>query len=185
MSFSLNGTRSYHYVGNIKDRLSDSISANLSTVIVPDLTANFICQWNQSQNYIEDSDINTTGYTLDLMARLNARLNLSYYYNYYETGSHRISLTYHPSEQLSFIASTMQTEETQSYSSSVHWRITHKIQTDLRYSLSCGDQGDSHNSRFNLSWNVSSYLSVRQSIDWDKSDSDSSWSGLITVSYNF
>ena len=187
VNFSINGTRSDHFTGNTKDRSSDSISTNLATGIVPDLTANFTAMWNQSQNYVDDSSSNTTStsYTANLMARINERLNLSYYYSYSEIGTHRLSLAYRPSDLTSLTASAMQSEDTRSYSSSLHWRITHKIQTDLRYSLSSNDQGDAHNSRFNLSWNISTYLSVRQSIDWSKSDTDSSWSGLVSASYNF
>jgi hypothetical protein len=185
LNFSLNGTRSNHFDGNTKDRSSDSISSNISTVILPDLSANISYMWSKSQNFLDASTTNSSSYTFNLMARINERLNLSYYYSYNDVDSHRASLSYRPSDLLSLTASIMQTDATQSYSSSLHWRITPKIQTDLRYSLSCGDQGNSHNSRFNLSWDISSYLSVRQSIDWNKTDTDSGWSGLLSASYNF
>lgn len=185
MNFSLNGTRSSHYVDNKQQRLSDSVSTNLATVILPDLTANLSYTWNQNKNYVDDTTSSSDGCTFNLMARLNERLNLSYYYSYNETSSHRTSLAYRPSELLSFNASAMINDGTQSYSSSVHWRITRKIQTDLLYSFNTTDEGHTQNSRFNLSWNLSTYLSLRNSIDWHKSADDSGWSGMLSASYNF
>ena len=185
MNFSLNGTRSNHYVDNKQERLSDSISTNISTVILPDLTANLSYRWNKSKNYVDDTSSSSDGYTFNLMARLNERINLSYYFSYSETYSHRASLAYQPSEQLSLNTSVTMDEDTQSYSSSVHWRITQKIQTDLLYSFNCADDGNTQNSRFNISWNLSSFLSLRNSIDWHKSADDSGWSGLLSASYNF
>ncbi|MDY0190050.1 MAG: hypothetical protein RBR22_04875 [Desulfuromonas sp.] len=185
MNFSLNGTRSQYYVDNEQERLSDSISTNLSTVILPDLTANLSYTWNKSTSYVDDVTSSSDGYTFNLMARINERVNISYYYSYNETSTHRVALAYRPSEQLSFNTSAMLDDDTQNYSSSVHWRVTQKIQTDFLYSFNCADTGDTHNGRFNLSWNLSSYLSLRNSIDWTKSDDDSSWSGLLSASYNF
>jgi len=185
MNFSLNGTRSNHYVDNKQERLSDSISTNISTVILPDLTANLSYRWNKSKNYVDDTSSSSDGYTFNLMARLNERINLSYYFSYSETYSHRASLAYQPSEQLSLNTSVTMDEDTQSYSSSVHWRITQKIQTDLFYSFNCADDGNTQSSRFNISWNLSSFLSLRNSIDWHKSADDSGWSGLLSASYNF
>ncbi len=76
-------------------------------------------------------------------------------------------------------------KETQSYAPSLHWRMTDKIQTDLRYILSFNDQETTHNVRFHMNWDISSHLSVRNSMDWTKDDSDERWSGLIALSYNF
>lgn len=185
MNFSINGTRSNHYIDNDQDRLSDSISTNLSTVILPDLTANFSYTWNQSKNYVDDTTSSSDGYTCNLMARLNERINLSYYFSYNETYSHRASLAYRPSDQLSLNTSVMMNDDSHSYSSSLHWRMTQKIQTDLLYSFNSADEGDTHNSRFNISWNLSSFLSLRNSIDWHKSADNSGWSGLLSASYNF
>jgi len=184
-TFSLNGTRNDHYIGTRKDHSTDSISANLATVIVPDLTANLTYQWNLNRNFTDHSDARDNTCTANLMARISSRLNISYFYSYNEVSSHSASLLYHPSELLSLTASAMVEEETQSYSASLHWRMTNKIQTDLRYILSYIDQEVSHGSRFNLNWDVSSYLSIRQSLDWSKSDIEDRWSGLITISYNF
>ena len=184
-SFSLNVTRSEHYNGNEKDRSSDSISTNLATVIVPDLTANLSYQWSRGLNHIDDTETRSNSYTFNLMARLNTRLNLSYGYSHNETDTHNISLLYHPSELLSFTTSAMQADKQQSYSASMHLRVTRKIQTNLRYAMSRNDERDLYSSHFNLSWNISSHLSVRQSIEWSESDSDSQWSGLISASYNF
>ncbi len=94
MNFSLNGTRSNHYVDNNQERLSDSVSTNISTVILPDLTANLSYRWNKSKNYVDDTSSSSDGYTFNLMARLNERINLSYYFSYSETYSHRASLAY-------------------------------------------------------------------------------------------
>ncbi len=184
-TFSLNGTRNDHYIGDQKDHSTDSISANLATVIVPDLTANLTYQWNLNRDFEDNTTTRDNTCTANLMARVSSRLNISYFYSYNEVSSHSASLLYHPSELLSFTASAMVEEETQSYSTSLHWRLTNKIQTDLRYILSFIDQETSHGSRFNLNWDISSYLSIRQSLDWSKSETENRWSGLITVSYNF
>lgn len=185
MNFSLNGTRSNHYSGSTMDRTSDSISTSLSTVIVPDLTANLSYQWSKSINYIDASDDKSNSYSFNLMARVNPRLNLSYFYSYNQTATHNASMLYHPSEFLSFTASTTLTDTIQSYSTSLNWRVTRKIQADLHALMSISDDSPSYGSRLNLSWDISSYLSLRQNFAWSKSDSVNTWSGLLSVSYNF
>lgn len=185
MYFTLNGTRSNHYNGDTMDRTSDSISTSLSTVIVPDLTANLNYQWSKSINYIDISDDKSNSYSFNVMARINPRLNISYFYNYNQTATHNASMLYHPSEFLSFTASATLTDTTQNYSTSLNWRVTRKIQADLHYLTSISDARPSYGSRLNLSWDISSYLSLRQNFAWSKSDSVNSWSGILSVSYNF
>ncbi len=185
MNFSLNGTRSEHFNGSVKDRTADGYSTSLSTVIVPDLTANLSYQWNKSINHIEASETKTNSYTFNLMARVNPRLNFSYFYSRSETSTHNVSILYHPSELLSFTASTILTDTTKSYSTALNWRVTRKIQADLHYLMSIDDNSTTHGSRLNLSWNISSSLSVRQNISWSKSDTIDTWAGLLSISYNF
>jgi len=185
MNFSLNGTRSDHFNGGKKDRTADSLSTSLSTVIVPDLTANLSYQWSKSINFVDASEARTNSYTFNLMARVNPRLNFSYFYSHSETSTHNVSILYHPSELLSFTASTILTNTTKSYSTALNWRLTRKIQADLNYLISINNDDTSHGSRLNLSWNISSFLSVRQNIAWSKNDTTDSWTGLLSISYNF
>ncbi len=185
MNFSLNGTRNDHYNGSVKDRTGDSISTSLSTVIIPDLTANMSYQWSKSINHVTTNEAKSNSYTFNLMARVNPRLNLSYFYSYSETGTHNASLLYHPSELLSFTASAVLTDTTQSYTSTLNWRVTRKIQADMNYLMSIDDHDTTYGSRLNLSWHLSSYLSVRQNLAWSKNDTIDSWSGLLSISYNF
>lgn len=185
MNFSLNGTRSDHYNGNEKDRTSDNLSTGLSTVIVPDLTANLSYQWSKSINHSDASEVRTNSYTFNLMARVNPQLNLSYFYSHSETSTHNASILYHPSELLSFTASTILTDTNQSYSTALNWQLTRKMQADIHYLMSIDDNDTIHGSRFNLSWNISSSLSMRQNIAWSKSNNTNTWSGLLSISYNF
>jgi len=186
MTFSLNGTRSDYRIGRMKGRSTTTVSATLVTVIVPDFTANVSYQTNTSQNYSDNNETNSDSYTINLMARINPRLNLSYYYSYNEIGTHNVSLLFHPSDLLSFTFNTMLTEVTQSYSASAHYRLTHKIQADAHYIFSTTDGNDDANgSRINLTWDISRSLSLRQSLAWQKDSTEDKWSGIITVSYNF
>ena len=185
MTFSLNGTRSDYYTGRLKERSTTTVSTTLATVIVPDFTANISYQTNTSQDFSGSSETTSDSYTINLMARINPRLNLSYYYSYNEMGTHNVSLLFHPSDLLSFTFNAMLTEITQSYSTSAHYQLTHKIQADAHYIFSTTDGKDSNGSRLNLNWNISNFLSVRQSLAWQQDSTGDKWPGLITVSYNF
>ncbi len=185
ITFSLNGTLSDYYTGSFKERSTTSISTTLATVIVPDLTANISYQTDTSKDHIDKSKSTNDSYTLNLMARINPRLNLSYYYSYNEVETHNVSLLFHPSDLLSFTANAMLTDATESYSTSVHYRLTRKIQTDAHYVYSKTDGDNSYGSRLNINWDISSFLSIRQSFDWRNDSEGDRWSGLITVSYNF
>lgn len=185
MTFSLNGTRSDYYIDSLKDRSISSISTTLATVIIPDFTANVSYQTSTSKNYIDNDESTSDSYTINLMARINPRLNLSYYYSYNEIGTHNASLLFHPSDLLSFTFNAMLTEATQSYSASTHYQLTRKIQADAHYLFSTTDGDDSSGSRLNLNWNMSSYLSVRNSLAWQQDSTGDKWWGLITISYNF
>jgi len=185
MTFSLNGTRSDYYTDSLKERSTTTISTTLATVIVPDLTANVSYQTNTSQDFSDNSETTSDSYTINLMARINPRVNLSYYYSYNEIGTHNASLLFHPSDLLSFTFNAMLTEVTQSYSTSAHYQLTRKVQADAHYIYSITDGNDSNGSRLNLNWDISSFLSLRQSLAWQQDSSGDKWSGLITVSYNF
>ncbi len=185
MTFSLNGTRSDYYEAGTKERRTTGISTTLATVIIPDLTTNISYQSNVSKDYTDDSKTTSDTYTINLMARINPRLNLSYYYNYNEVGTHNASLLFHPSDQLSLTLSAMLTDNTENYSVSSHYRLTRKIQTDISYLYSITDDGNVYGSRFNLTWDISSSLSIRQSLDWRKDTTEERWAGLLSISYNF
>ena len=185
MTFSLNGTRSDYYIDSFKERSISSISTTLATVIIPDFTANVSYQTSTSKNYIDNNDTTSDSYTINLMARINPQLNLSYYYSYNEIGTHNASLLFHPSDLLSFTLNAMLTEETQSYSASTHYQLTRKIQADAHYLFTTTDGDDSHGSRLNLNWDMSSFLSIRNSLAWQQDSMGDKWWGLVTISYNF
>lgn len=185
ITFSINGTRSDYYEAEDKVRTSNSISTTLATVIIPDLTANISYQNNKSEDYQDKSKTASDTYTINLTARINPRLNLSYYYNYNEISTHNASLLYHPSDLLSLTVSMMVTDNTQNYSTSAHYRLTRKVQTDIYFYYSMTDDENSYGSRFNINWDISSFLTLRQSLDWRKDSTDERWSGLISLSYNF
>jgi hypothetical protein len=185
MTFSLNGTRSDYYIDSFKERSISSISTTLATVIIPDFTANVSYQTSTSKNYIDNNDTTSDSYTINLMARINPQLNLSYYYSYNEIGTHNASLLFHPSDLLSFTLNAMLTEETQSYSASTHYQLTRKIQADAHYLFTTTDGDESHGSRLNLNWDMSSFLSIRNSLAWQQDSMGDSWWGLVTISYNF
>ncbi len=185
MTFSINGTRSEYYIESFMERAIFSINTTLATVIVPDLTANLSYQRTNSENYIDDRETTSDSYTLNLMARINPRLNLSYYYSYNEVGTHNASLLYHPSDLLSFTLNAMVTEANQSYSASAHYQLTRKVQADAHCLYSINDDEDTYGSQLNLNWDISSFLSVRQSFAWQQDTLGDKWWGLLTVSYNF
>lgn len=184
VNFSVNGTRSNQFEDDLKTQTSDSISSNLTTTIVPDLTTSIAYVWTKNTDHSSDLITTNNSYTFNLMARINSRLNASYYFSRQDSTSHRMSLSYRPSDLISTTLSAIKTDDATSYSTTVHWRITPKIQNDLNYSLSQVGSDTSHNATYNFSWNISQYFSIRQNMRWSKSDEESTWSGLLSLSYS-
>lgn len=184
INFSVNGTRSNQFEDNLKTQTSDSVSSNVTAIIVPDLTTSISYVWSKSTNYGSELVTTNNSYSFNLMARISSRLNASYYLTHQESATHRISLSYRPSDLISTTLSATITDETKSYSTTIHWRITPKIQNNLNYSLTQDDGDISHSATYNFSWNISQHISVRQNMNWNQSQDESTWSGLLSLSYN-
>ncbi|MBW2186393.1 MAG: hypothetical protein JRG71_08355 [Deltaproteobacteria bacterium] len=184
VNFSINGTRSNQFEDDSKTQTSDSISSNITAIIVPDLTSSVSYVWSKSTNYSSELVTTNSSYSFNLMARISSRLNVSYYLSHQESATHRLSLSYRPSDLISTTLSAMKSDEATSYSTTIHWRITPKIQNNLSYNLTKADSDISHNATYNFSWNISQHLSVRQNMKWSQSQGDSTWSGLLSLSYN-
>lgn len=184
VNFSINGTRSNQFEDNSKTQTSDSISSNITAIIVPDLTSSVSYVWSKSTNYSSELATTNSSYSFNLMARISSRLNVSYYLSHQESATHRLSLSYRPSDLISTTLSAMKSDEATSYSTTIHWRITPKIQNNLSYNLTKADSDISHNATYNFSWNISQHLSVRQNMKWSQSQDESTWSGLLSLSYN-
>lgn len=184
VNFSINGTRSNQFEDDSKTQTSDSISSNVTAIIIPDLTSSISYIWSKSTNYSSELVATNSSYTFNLMARISSRLNISYYLSQQESMTHRLSLSYRPSDLISTTLSVMKAEEATSYSTAIHWRITPKIQNNLSYNLTTADSDISHNATYNLSWNISQHLSVRQNMKWSQSQDENTWSGLLSLSYN-
>ncbi|OEU73148.1 MAG: hypothetical protein BA874_04755 [Desulfuromonadales bacterium C00003068] len=184
VNFSINGTRSNQFEDDLKTQTSDSISSNITAIIVPDLTSSVSYVWSKSTNYSSELVTTNSSYSFNLMARISSRLNVSYYLSHQESATHRLSLSYRPSDLISTTLSAMKSDEATSYATTIHWRITPKIQNNLSYNLTKADSDISHNATYNFSWNISQHLSVRQNMKWSQSQGESTWSGLLSLSYN-
>ncbi len=184
VNFSINGTRSNQFEDDSKTQTSDSISSNITAIIVPDLTSSVSYVWSKSTNYSSELVTTNSSYSFNLMARISSRLNVSYYLSHQESATHRLSLSYRPSDLISTTLSAMKSDDATSYSTTIHWRITPKIQNNLSYNLTKADSDISHNATYNFSWNISQHLSVRQNMKWSQSQDESTWSGLLRLSYN-
>jgi len=184
VNFSVNGTRSNQFEDDLKTQTSDSVSSNLTATIVPDLTSSISYVWSKSTNEEDNLTTSNSSYTFNIMARISSRLNVSYFLSRQESTTHRLSMSYRPSDLISTTLSAMKTDKTSSYSSTIHWRITPKIQNNFSYNLTQDDSQLSHNATYNFSWNISQHFSIRQNIKWNKSEEERTWSGLLSLSYN-
>lgn len=185
INFSINGSRYNQFEDSDKVQSSQSLSSNLTAVILPDLTANISYLWTETDDFITQITTTENYYTLNLVARLNSKLNISYFYSKQDTTTQRVAISYRPSNYISSTASAMFEDDTTSLSASLHVRVTQKIQSNLSYNITETDEETSHNASANFSWNMSQYISIRQNLKWNKSATDQSWSGLATVSYHY
>ncbi|MCK4501801.1 MAG: autotransporter outer membrane beta-barrel domain-containing protein, partial [Desulfuromonadales bacterium] len=180
---------------------TDSVNGFLNAQLFPDLSANLNLNWSRSENPQEDTESENYGWRLNSTARLTPRINANAYYDYSASKSegvdadadadddatrYGLGLNFRTSDILLFYASLSRNvdEKTTAFTGSASWRVTPKIQTSFSTSQAL-EQGDSESYSANVSWLVSSHLSLRSSADYHVVDGDEVWSWRLNINATF
>jgi hypothetical protein len=201
MNLSMGYSHSESYVDSTRNSETDSVNGFLNAQLFPDLSANLNLNWSRSENPQEDTESENYGWRLNSTARLTPRINANAYYDYSASKSegvdadadadddatrYGLGLNFRTSDILLFYASLSRNvdEKTTAFTGSASWRVTPKIQTSFSTSQAL-EQGDSESYSANVSWLVSSHLSLRSSADYHVADGDEVWSWRLNINATF
>lgn len=190
LTFSLGGTRTDRFEDSQRTSRSDTLNSHLTATIFPDLTASFSANLTKNTDDIESTESNSKDFKVNLAARFTSSFNVSLNYTYRtsddsdSSSDYEINSVYRPSSYISLTSGFKHSEKSNNLYSTLNFRLTHKIQTDLHYSYFDAET-ELHNASFNLTWNISNILNLRQNLAWINDDDDQSWSGLTSINYNF
>lgn len=202
LDLSLGYTRSESFLGSTITNQSDSISANASAILYPDLTVTFGPGWTVSENLLTGSQGTAWSVSSRASARLSPRLNMNLNATYslvegessdpnnvFETTDSQqygVSFSYNPSDVLVFSLNGNRQEPSgnMSFSGSTAWRITRRLQAAANASMSLG-LAKTNQYGASFSWLVTDNLSWRNAGSISSTEVSDSWGYQSSVSASF
>lgn len=173
-------------------------SSNLSAQLLPDWSASLNGSWSQSENMLNGTEVTSNSWSFDTTAQLRPSVRVSMYFNHGATTTEQIrgdddtstfdcgmSLNYRPSDVLQNNNSISydRNADSASFSSNLSLRLSSELQSSLSASYTFEDDV-SQNYNASLVWLTTRRLSLRQSVQYSKTDT-SQWSYSASCSYSF